>query len=364
MTDLSKHRPDFESEFTPERRAALYVEITRERGSGPGGRRSVIIGLGVAAATVTVLALAIPAVIQHVRPDHAPVAQPMTAPTDSPHPETVDMGAETVDDEAEEPSATPSLESAPLTWELGAEVVPDELDVTSVLSSEVGRPVAGRYLHIIERSGGRGSDDDLDHHTVQESYMDADGWIWERRSYAESVSRQVEWYKHEPDPELAQLPPDPGALDAHFRAQTGTNSDDERVFKSVTELLTPFRTPELRSAALRVLANLAVDPQDPGTDKEGTPTNPKVTLNEVVFSDGTTGYRAHFDDPTSRPGDGHSVFIDAEGIIIGAVKDDQQDTSLTRKIALHETVAVLPEQFSRRLGAEQAPFNRVVIDEG
>ena len=93
-------------------------------------------------------------------------------------------------------------------------------------------------------------------------------------------------------------------------------------------------------------------------------TNPKVTLNEITFSDGTLGYRAHFEDPTSRPDDGSSIFINADGIVIGGEHDTREDATWAAEVTVNEIVAALPEDFSRRLGADQVRFEKTVIDEG
>ncbi|MDO5065719.1 MAG: hypothetical protein Q4D96_00360 [Propionibacteriaceae bacterium] len=359
MTDLSNHRPDFEAEFTPERRAALYQEIMANRRAAPARRPRLLVGLAVAAAVVTALALVVPAIIQARVP--GPAAQSAVVPETSPTP---DSGATAEDVDSTTPSNGHSREPGTLTWQLGGPADPNALEEVAVVSAGVGQRTPGSYVHIIEVIGQPGPNNEVVPQTTNESYIDSDGWIWERRSYAEGISGQVEWYKHRPNPDHTQVPTDPAALDAHFRAQSGTNSADERVFKSVSELLTPHTSPELRAAALRVLAMLAENPQEPGQDKEGTPTNPRVTLTEITFSDGTTGYRAHFEDPTSRPGDGHSIFINADGIIVGGEHDTHEDGGWATEVILQETTPVLPDDFARRLGADQVPFDQIVVDEG
>ena len=362
MTDLSKHRPDFEAEFTPERREALYAEITDARGSAPAGRGRLLVGLGVAAVAVTALALALPGLIQATWPS-APVAQPRIADGEAETSPTTFEETLPPMEAAASPTAT-SRRPGTLTWQLGREVTPSVLEEVAVLSSGVGQPAAGQYLHIVEVSGERGPNNEVIPGTIDESYIDADGWTWRRRSYGAGVSNQVEWQKLAPRTDRDRLPTDPAALDAHFRNQTGTNSPDRLVFKSASELLSPYTTPELRMAALQVLARLAVSPQTSGVDEEGTVTNPKVTLNEITFSDGTLGYRAHFEDPTSRPDDGSSIFINAYGIVIGGEHDTREDATWAAEVTVNEIVAALPEDFSRRLGAEQVRFEKTVIDEG
>lgn len=65
----------------------------------------------------------------------------------------------------------------------------------------------------------------------------------------------------------------------------------------------------MRAAAIRVLQRIAEN------------MDPKGTVTEILFSDGSVGYRAHFVDSASNPEGGHSVLINAENILIGGDHD-------------------------------------------
>lgn len=346
MTDLSKYRPDFEGELTPERREAIYSEVEAARGSR--SRRGWYIASGVAA--VVVLAVSIPALVHVGAPDPASnagapaVARTTTAPEG--------FGKESpAQRRAEVENATQPQDG--LTWQLGAVATPAALEKVAVAAETRGGRGPDGYRHVIQVVGERGPNNEVIPNNIDETFIDAEGWAWRRRSYAAEDRNEVEWSKTAPNPDLTGLPTDPAALEAHFRREGGGSPDDEQVLTSATKLLAVETPPALRGAALRVLANLSRHPEDS-----------QVTLNEVEYSDGTLGYRVHLEDPSSAAGGGHSVFISATGILIGAEHDARQEAPWAAEITVDELVPSLPEAFSRRLGAEQVPMEEVVVDNG
>lgn len=351
MTDLSKHRPDFESEFTPQRRAALYAEITETRATGPTRRRGPVVALGVVAAAVTAVALTAPVLVHLNRPGPAPAAQPRISmpATASPTPAA-----------SVPPAESPGVQAA-LTWREGAQVAPSVLEEVAVASTKAVEPAGQGFRHLVEVIGSRGPNNEVIPETTHEIYMDAEGWTWTRR-VSDVEPGVVTWLKLAPN-EDRELPTDPVELDAVLRGRGGNNSADERVFKEATNLLSAQTRPEVRAAAIRVLQRIAENPEGPGVGKEGVPTNPKVTVTELLISDGTVGYRAHFLDSALDPEGGHSVLINAEGILIGGDQDRDARFSWGTTVTVDEHVAELPQDFVDRLGAERVEMDQPVIEE-
>lgn len=133
MTDLSKHRPDFESEFTAERRCATYAEITEAPTSGPTQRRGPKVALGMVAAAVTAVALSVPVLLHLNRPGPVPAAQPW-----------ISMPASLIPTPTESvpPAASPTVQAV-LTWREGAEVSPSVLGKVAVASATIEKSTGG-----------------------------------------------------------------------------------------------------------------------------------------------------------------------------------------------------------------------------
>ena len=341
MRDLRSIRPTDESidaEFSSQRRESVFQEVLDARSS--------VVSLGEhrrrwpAAAAAAVAAVAAAALVVQVLTPHgnSPVAEPppvtQTVPSRSSYPATVSV-------------APPAAQ-----WSAAEQL-------TGVAAAAAGGPAvaSGAFLHVVRVEEQRGHVDPgstdepaaEDHSVTHDDYVDADGWLWSRRTGDQNL-----WLLVPQDADsISSLPTDPGDLDRELRSGTGNNSADERVFKAVHEiLLTESASPELRAAAITVLQGIAENPQAPETTKEGDLATPLVSVTTVPLTGQQgMGYRASITDSTSRPGIENWLVLDPTGQIVESGSIAPTST-FTGTIVVREWVDALPADFVEVLGTD------------
>ncbi len=340
MRDLRSIRPTDESvdaEFSPQRRESVLQEVLDARSFVVPFREHRRRWPAVAAAAVAVVA-AVALVVQVLTPQgNSSVAEPppvtQTVPSRSSVPATVSVAP---------PTAAGSA-AQQLTGVAAAAGAPAE--------------ASGVFLHVVRVEEQRGDGDPgstdepmaEDHNVTHDDYVDADGWLWSRRTGDQNF-----WLLVQQDADsISSLPTDPGDLDRELRSGTGNNSADERVFKAVHEiLLTEGASPELRAAAITVLQGIAENPQAPETTKDGDLATPMVSVTTVPLTGQQgMGYRAAITDSTSRPGIENWLVLDPTGQIVESGSEGP-DLTFTGTIVLREWVDVLPEEFVEVLGTD------------
>ncbi|MCC2592988.1 hypothetical protein LKO27_06125 [Tessaracoccus sp. OS52] len=345
MHELRSIRPTddaIDAEFTPARRRAVLDEVLAARPVSP--RRTWIPMAVAATAGVAALALG----LQALSPGQQDVTTVPAVASTQPSGTPFDPGSE-------QPTTVAPLER-------GVVVAAVQLEPVAVAAGAGPAQAQGAYLHVVTVSEQDGEV------TERDGYVDAEGWSWVRQAGVGSF-----WAVFPPLLGTGQeWPTDPVALDALLRAGTGNNSEDERVFKGVHEILmSDSAGPELRAAAIRVLQNLSENPQEPTTGKEGILATPQTVVSRVALPDGGTGHRVSFTDPTSRPGMEHTLVLDGEGWIVesgstglapamipadevGTKPATPQGTSTFRSVVVtREWVDVLPSDFVEVLGTER-----------
>lgn len=244
----------------------------------------------------------------------------------------------------------------------GNVVSPNVLQQVAATAENTDPPTGlaeGKFLHVVEVSQQDGKD------TINDAYIDADGWTW-RHDTMELVDggpKYENWQLFSGDiraDEFNSLPTTLQELEAELRSRTGNNSEDERVFKAIDEILiAETATPELRAASIKVLQHVAENPQKPAPDDEGVLATPKLDVTELTLPEGDFGYRVTFSDPGSRPGSTHSLLLNATGQILetvyyydGSGPESSEVTSYSSQVQVREYVDEPPEEFVARLGTE------------
>ena len=298
LTTIRPTDEAIEQEFTPERQAALLEAIKQERGAEivPLHRTQRARWVGVAVAAVAgVAVLGLTAQMLSSNPNTTtPVAEPQT------NQHTAPEGGSSTEQES-------------------TMVAPASLSAVSEAAAGVPAGWQDTYLYVHEYSEQDGDD------VSSLSYTNADGWTWR----CDNGSFYA-LYQQDPDNWVANLPTDPAELDAALRNLTGNNSEDERVFKGITEILRSHAaSSELRAAAIQTLINLDANPQDPAPAKEGELAEPQLTVEEVTVEDGIE-YRITFTDEGSRPGVVQTMVLDP----LGQLKESGFSDSETNYISV------------------------------
>ena len=351
MNDLRSIRPtpaDVDAELTPQRRAAIINEVIAPR-SAPALRKTRwLAAVGVAAALIIAATFTVQLLL---KPPVAPPAE--ETPASSPF---------TVSAPPTQKNPTQPLTVSLINYGSGTVVSPDVLQQVAATAENTDPPTGlaeGKFLHVVEVSQQDGKD------TINDAYIDADGWTW-RHDTMELVDggpKYENWQLFSGDiraDEFNSLPTTPQELEAELRSRTGNNSEDERVFKAIDEILiAETATPELRAASIKVLQHVAENPQEPAPDDEGVLATPKLEVTELTLPEGDFGYRVTFSDPGSRPGSTHSVLLNATGQILetvyyydGSGPESSEVTSYSSQVQVREYVDELPEEFVVRLGTE------------
>lgn len=356
MQQLSSLRPSDEAidtEFTPRRQQAVYQKVLTDAARLaplPARRRRLPAVAAVAAVALTISSAGIyAATLDSGEPVTEPLpfnASPAAIPTAS-----------------ERVATEPDIASMS---RIATGIVVSPIVLAEVAKAAEASPPAhtGRFLHTVtvsEQLDSHGSD--LARH---DAYIDADGWMWRHTTHEFNGVENSSWLLVPLGEDWVEsLPTDPEALELQLRAGTGSNSEDERVFKNVHEiLLTEIASPELRSAAITVLQSMAENPQDPAPAKEGLVASPQVTVYEVQLPNGGTGYRASIIDPTSRPGVENTLVLNAGGQLVesgstypaelGADSSSASSAVHFRStVVIREWVDQLPAEFVDVLGTER-----------
>ncbi|MEO7588644.1 MAG: hypothetical protein ABIS84_11525 [Arachnia sp.] len=318
MRDIESIRPSDEAidaEFDAQRRESVFQEVLQARTGmasiGPSRRRWPAVAA--AATGLVVLGLA----VQAVAPRGEPVAEPPLVTSAA--------------------SSTPSL-TTPKNPSLGHGSAAAMLGPVAVAAAGASAAETGTFVHVVrveeqQDGAGQGSSEvpvTADSSVTHDDYIDAEGWLWSRRSGDQNF-----WLLTEQDlGTITSLPSEPDALDAALRSGTGNNSGDERVFKGVDEILrTEIAPPALRSAAITVLQRIAEQPQVVETTKDGETATPTVVVSTINLDGAAgTGYRAAMTDPTSRPGVEYWLVLDASGQIVGSGVTSQTPSSAARSL--------------------------------
>lgn len=136
-----------------------------------------------------------------------------------------------------------------------------------------------------------------------ETWTAADGTVWQRATEADGAvgdtvfpAASVTGGTLDMSPSaVAELPTDPGELEAYLRARrVGSNSAEENVFMTIGDLLRSGYVPTaVRRAAIQVLDGL-----------------PHVSAAQATTEDGRDALRVDFADPSIRPGEVFSLWFD------------------------------------------------------
>jgi hypothetical protein len=225
--------------------------------------------------------------------------------------------------------------------------------LSTVASVAATRPALtwldGQFLHVHvesrqETPAGEGGTPAVHSLMVTDNYYTPDGWTWSHRVDQDG---RVEDYLFGPGSGwmrpgyAATMPTEPHALDLFLRARTvGSSSQDEAVFVAIGDMLkAEAATPELRAAAIRVLA-----------------LNPHVHVTNATDSEGRAALVVKFVDEAARAGETQVLYLDpTTGDALGEAREMSSDgTNYYRAVVtVREVVSALPAELAKSLGTDK-----------